>query len=74
VYRVLVGKPEVKSHLKDQSVEGRMGSKWNLGRLVGVDWIHLAQGRRAVMNAVMNIWFLAPRNYFNYTLIYSIQV
>jgi hypothetical protein len=40
VYRVLVGKPEGKDHLKDQSVDGRMGSKWTLGRLVrgcGVD-------------------------------------
>jgi hypothetical protein len=35
VYRVLVGKPEGKSHLKDQGVDGRMGSKWTLGRLVG---------------------------------------
>jgi hypothetical protein len=25
VYRVLVGKPEGKDHLKDQSVDGRMG-------------------------------------------------
>jgi hypothetical protein len=35
VYRVLVGKPEGKDHLKDQGVDGRMGSKWTLGRLVG---------------------------------------
>jgi hypothetical protein len=35
VYRVLVGKPEGKIHLKDQGVDGRMGSKWTLGRLVG---------------------------------------
>jgi hypothetical protein len=35
VYRVLVGKPEGKNHLKDQSVDGRMVSKWTLGRLVG---------------------------------------
>jgi hypothetical protein len=25
VYRVLVGKPEEKDHLKDQEVDGRMG-------------------------------------------------
>jgi hypothetical protein len=39
VYRVLVGKPEGKNHLKDQGVYGRMGSKWILGRLgeCGVD-------------------------------------
>jgi hypothetical protein len=35
VYRVLVGKPEGKSHLEDQDADGRMGSKWTLGRLVG---------------------------------------
>jgi hypothetical protein len=35
VYRVLVGKPEGKVHLKDQSVDGRMGSEWTLGRLPG---------------------------------------
>jgi hypothetical protein len=33
-YRVLVGKPEGKSHLEDQGVDGRMGSKWTLGRFV----------------------------------------
>jgi hypothetical protein len=27
-YRILVGKPEGKDHLKDQGVDGRMGSKW----------------------------------------------
>jgi hypothetical protein len=46
--------------LKDQGVDGRMVSKWTLGRLVGggVEWIHLAQDRdrwRAVVNAVMNL-------------------
>jgi hypothetical protein len=35
VYRVLVGKPEGKDHLKDEGVDGRMGSKWTWGRLVG---------------------------------------
>jgi hypothetical protein len=35
VYRVLGGKPEGKDHLEDQVVDGRMGSKWTLGRLVG---------------------------------------
>jgi hypothetical protein len=35
VYRVLVGKPEGKDHLQDQGVDGRMGSKWTLQRLVG---------------------------------------
>jgi hypothetical protein len=66
VYRVLVGKPDGKDHLEDQAVNGRMGSKWTLERLVGggVEWIHLAQDRdrwRAVVNAAMNIRVLAPR-------------
>jgi hypothetical protein len=36
-----------KDHLKDQGVDGRMGSKWTLGRFLGgcVEWIHLAQDR-----------------------------
>jgi hypothetical protein len=38
VYRVLVGKSEGKDHLKDQGVDGRMGSKWTLGRLAGGVW------------------------------------
>jgi hypothetical protein len=67
VYRVLVGNPEGKDHLKDQSVDGRMGSKWTLGRSVlgGVEWIHLAQDRdqwRTLVNAVMNLRVLAPRS------------
>jgi hypothetical protein len=46
VYRVLVGKPEGKGrHLEDQGIDGRMGSKWTLGRLVGGGGIHLAQDR-----------------------------
>jgi hypothetical protein len=53
--------------LKDQGVDGRMGSKWILGRLFGggVEWIQLAQDRdrwRAVVNAVMNLRVLAPRS------------
>jgi hypothetical protein len=35
VYRVLVGRPEGKDHLKDQGVDG---IKWTLGRLVGGVW------------------------------------
>jgi hypothetical protein len=38
VYRVLVGKPEGKNHLEDQGVDGSVGSKWTLGRLVGGVW------------------------------------
>jgi hypothetical protein len=38
VYRVLVGSPKEKDHLKDEGVDARMGSKWTLGRLVGRVW------------------------------------
>jgi hypothetical protein len=38
VYRVLVEKPDGKNHLKDQGVDGKMGSKWTLGRLAGGGW------------------------------------
>jgi hypothetical protein len=67
VYRVLVRSPKERDHLKDQGVDGRMGSKWTLGILVGgnVEWIQLAQDRdrwRAVVNAVMNRRVLAPRS------------
>jgi hypothetical protein len=35
VYRVLMGKPEGKRPLKNQGVDGRMGSESTLGRLAG---------------------------------------
>jgi hypothetical protein len=59
-----VGKPEGKSHLKDQGVDG---IKMDLREIAwgGVEWIELAQGRdrwRAVVNAVMNLRVLAPRS------------
>jgi hypothetical protein len=38
VYRVLVGKPEGKDHLKDQGVDGRVGSQWTLVIFVGGVW------------------------------------
>jgi hypothetical protein len=47
VYSVLVGKREGKNHLKDQDVDGRLGSKWTLGRLVaggvwsGFSWLRI---------------------------------
>jgi hypothetical protein len=39
VYRVLVGNPREIDHLKDQGVDGRMGSKLTLVRWVGGVWI-----------------------------------
>jgi hypothetical protein len=66
VYKVLVGKPEVKRPL------GRPRRRWEDGIRMdlsdigwGVDWIRLAQDRdrwRAVMNAVINLRVLAPRS------------
>jgi hypothetical protein len=44
MYRFWWESPNKKDHLKDQGVDGRMGSKWTLGRLVG-GGIHLAQDR-----------------------------
>jgi hypothetical protein len=38
LYRVLVRKPKGNGHLEDQGVDGRMGSKWTLGRVVGGMW------------------------------------
>jgi hypothetical protein len=67
VYKVLVGKPEVKRPL------GRPRRRWEdwvrmdlreIG-LGGVDWIRLAQDSnrwRAVVSAVMNLRVLAPRS------------
>jgi hypothetical protein len=46
VYRVLVKKPKGKDHLKDQGVDGRMGSKWTLdwlrGMWSGFTWLRIA--------------------------------
>jgi hypothetical protein len=68
VYKVLVGKPEGKRPL------GRPRRRWDDGirmylREIGwgsVEWIHLAQDRgrwRDLVNTVMNLRVLAPRNY-----------
>jgi hypothetical protein len=35
LYKVLVGRPKGKRPLGDQGIDGRMGSKWIFGRLVG---------------------------------------
>jgi hypothetical protein len=69
VYKVLVGKLKERDHSEDRGVDGRMESEWilQLGSLVGggVEWIQLAQEMdrwRALVNAVINLWVLAPRS------------
>jgi hypothetical protein len=58
-YRILVGRPEGRNHLKDTDVEGRIILKWIFKKWDGgMDWIVMAQDRdrwRAVVNAVMNL-------------------
>jgi hypothetical protein len=58
-----------RDHLKDQGVDGMMGSECILGGLDGgVEWIQLAQDRSrlwAVVNAV-NLGVLAPRSLLEY--------
>jgi hypothetical protein len=60
--------PKESDPLKDQNVAGRMESEWLLGRLAGggaLEWIKLAQDRgrwRALVNTVMDLPVLAPRN------------
>jgi hypothetical protein len=56
-----------KDDLKDKGIDGRMGSKWTLGRLVGGVWywIHLVQVRgcwQALVNAVMNLQVRVPQS------------
>jgi hypothetical protein len=67
VYRVLVGKPEGKIPHGRPRRRWEDGIKMDLGEngCGGVEWFHLAQDRdrwRAVVNAVMNLWVLAPRS------------
>jgi hypothetical protein len=49
LYKVLVGKPEGKSHSENQGVGGRRGTEWILGRLawglwIGFDWLRVGTG------------------------------
>jgi len=49
VYRVLVGKPEGKSHLGDQGVDGRIilrwfCRKWDVGEWTGSGWLRIGTG------------------------------
>jgi hypothetical protein len=66
-YKVLVGKPEGKRPLRRPRHRWKDGIRMDLREIgcvcVCVKWIHLAQDRdwwRALMNAVMNLWVLAP--------------
>jgi hypothetical protein len=66
VYRVLVGKPEGKRPFEIRKRRWEDGIKMDLKEigLGAVEWINLAQDRggwRAVVKAVMNLRFLAPR-------------
>jgi hypothetical protein len=59
VYRVLVGKPEIKRPLRRPRCRWKDNIKMNLQLLGfgGIDWIGMAQDRerwRALVNAVMN--------------------
>jgi hypothetical protein len=67
VYKVSVGKPEVKRPLGIPRRRWEDGIRMDLREigLGGVDWIRLAQDRvrwRAVMSAVMNLRVLVPRS------------
>jgi hypothetical protein len=58
-YGILVGRPEIRNHLGDPSIEGRIILKcifkeWD----GGMNWIEVPQDRgrwRALVNAVMNL-------------------
>jgi hypothetical protein len=67
VYRVLMGKPEVKRPLGSPRRKWEDEIKINFKKTGwgSVDWIQLAKDRdrwRALVNTVMNLQFLAPRS------------
>jgi hypothetical protein len=45
--------PKEKDHLKDQGVDGRMGSKWTLGRLVGGLWSGFTWLRMGIIGGLL---------------------
>jgi hypothetical protein len=67
VYRVLMGKPEIKRPLGRATLRWEDGIRMDL-RETGwgsVDWIRLDQDKdrwRALVNSVMNLRVLAPRS------------
>jgi hypothetical protein len=65
VYRILVGELKGKRPLERPRHSWEDGIKLDLTEIGwrGVEWIHLAWDRdrwQAVVNAVMNLWVLAP--------------
>ena len=49
VYRVLVGKPEGRNHLRDPGVDGRIIlrwilRKWDVGTRTGSNWLRIGTG------------------------------
>ena len=60
IYRVLVGKPEGKSHLEDPGIDRRIILRWIFREWVwGMDYIELAQDSdrwQALVNAEINPW------------------
>jgi hypothetical protein len=67
VYRVLMGKPKGKRPLERPKHRWEDWIKMDLREIGwgGIEWIHLAQDRDhwwAVVNAVMNLWVLAPQS------------
>ena len=43
LYRVLVGRPEGRTHLGDPDVDGRMFKKWD-GVWTGLSWLRIVTG------------------------------
>jgi hypothetical protein len=65
VYSVLMGKPEGKRPLTRPRRRWEDGIRMDLRVAASVEWIQLAQDRdrrRDVVNTVMNLRVLAPRN------------
>jgi hypothetical protein len=49
VYRVLVGKPEERDHLRDSGVDGKIilcwvFMKWDMGLWTGSSWLRIGTG------------------------------
>jgi len=59
VQRVLVGKPEGKSHWGDLDVDGRIILRWIFGKWEGVEtgwsWLGIGNRWRALVNTVVNL-------------------